>query len=130
MTTGNKNIVVKQLPSSSDLDRKLIFLQEVEIVMAQRRPCLVLNCSSLRELDDATLHLMLHCLEEALKRNGDVKLAAIPSCPEAAFAAAGLERLFDVHNTAAEAVASFHPALLRSAPPAALLAPLPAVEVA
>jgi anti-anti-sigma factor len=118
------------LSSTLDLEQKMVFLEEVEASMGQRRPRLVLDCSSLQELDDATMHLMLHCLEEALKRNGDVKLAALPPQTQGAFAAAGLERLFDVYDTAGEAVASFHQARAMSAPRVAALDPLQAAEAA
>jgi anti-anti-sigma regulatory factor len=128
MTTRRRNVTVKQLPSSCDLRQKLLFLEEFKASMAQRRPCLVLDCSSLCELDEPTMHLMLQCLEEALKRNGDVKLAGLPSPAEAAFAAAGLNRLFDRYDTAADAVASFHRVPVRKASPAAAVASLQALE--
>ncbi|HZZ37976.1 MAG TPA: STAS domain-containing protein [Acidobacteriaceae bacterium] len=118
MTTRKRNVTVKQIPSGSDLRRKETFLKEVEASLAHRRPCLVLDCSTLQELDQATIHLMLHCLEEALKRNGDVKLAALPAAAEAAFTAAGLGRLFELYATAAEAAASFHQAPVMSEPTA------------
>jgi anti-anti-sigma regulatory factor len=53
------------------------------------------------------IHLLLHCLEEAMKRNGDVKLAALP--PEGAefLRITGVTRLFDIYETTAEAVNSF-----------------------
>jgi anti-anti-sigma regulatory factor len=130
MTTGKRPITVKQLPTSPDLQQKYLFLEEVEASMARRRPCLVLDCSRLQELDEAAIHIMLHCLEEALKRNGDVRVAALPSTAEPAFAGAGLERLFDVYATTAEAVASFHRAPAKRTLPATAVAPLPAAQPA
>lgn len=90
MNIGKRPITVRHLPPGSDLRRKLLFVEEMESCLAQRRPCLVLDCSSLTTMDEAAVHLMLHCLEEALKRNGDVKLAALPACVEPAFREAGL----------------------------------------
>ena len=124
MTIGKRSVVVKQLPSSSDPHRQRQFLEEVQACMPQRRPCLVLDCSLLQELDAGAIHLMLHCLEEALKRNGDVRLAAIPPSANSAFAAARLERLFDLYPTAAEAAASFHQGPIASEPCAAAVAAL------
>jgi anti-anti-sigma factor len=120
MTTGKRNVVVKQLPSSLDGRQQQLFLEDVESSMALRRPSLVLDCSRLQELDADATHLILHCLEAALKRNGDVKLAALPARAQGVFAAAGLERLFDLYDTAAEAVASFSQARSRNAPRAAV----------
>src|SRR5579875_1222171 len=101
MHTGLRPISVKHLPAGSDLRRKLLFMEEVESCLTQRRPCLVLDCSSLDALDESAVHLMFHCLEEALKRNGDVKLAALPEDAQGAFRAAGLARLFEVYATVA-----------------------------
>ncbi|MFZ0632573.1 MAG: STAS domain-containing protein [Acidobacteriaceae bacterium] len=130
MTIGKRNIVVKQLPSSFDPCQNAHFLEEVESSLAQRRPSLVLDCSRLQELDETAIHLMLHCLEAALKRNGDVKLAGLPSAVEGAFSAAQLGRLFDVYGTTAEAVASFYLAPAASAAPAATVDSLQAVSIA
>ena len=35
---------------------------------------MVLDCSNVRQLDRAGIQVLLRCLEEAMKRNGDVKL--------------------------------------------------------
>ena len=72
------------------------------------------------------MHLMLHCLEEALRRNGDVRLAAMPAAGEPAFEAAGLGRLFDLYQTVAEAVASFRLVSATSEPSVAAIASLEA----
>ena len=130
MTTGKRSVVVKQLPCSSDLRHQRLFLEEVEACLDLRRPCLVLDCSALRELDEKAIHLMLHCLELALKRNGDVKLAAIPPSAAPALAASRLERLFDIHASTASAVASFHPTRFMGVSPAAAIAPLQTVKAA
>lgn len=130
MTTGKQNVTIKTMPSSSDVRTRQLFLEEVEAFLAQRRPRLVLDCSSLQCLDEAAIHLMLHCLEEALKRNGDVKVAALAPDAETAFAASGLNRLFSVYTSAAEAAASFHQVSTLSAPSAAAVSPLPAAQAA
>lgn len=124
MTSAKRSVLVKQLPSSSDLQCRLEFLREVEAALPQRRPCLVLDCSLLRDLDEPALHMMLHCLEAALKLNGDVKLAALPPSVENAFEIAGLERLFSAYDTVAKAVASFHRVPVMSEPSPAAVASL------
>lgn len=124
MTTGKRNVAVKQIPG--DPQKRHLFLDEVRGSMPQRRPCLVLDCSQLRKLDAGTMHLMLHCLEEALRRNGDVRLAALRPEAVPVFEAAGLGRLFDLYATAAEAVASFHQGIMASEPGAAAVAALEA----
>lgn len=51
---------------------------------------------------------MLGCLEEAMKRNGDVKLAVLPVQAAAELQRNGARRLFDVFETTEDAVNSFH----------------------
>jgi anti-anti-sigma regulatory factor len=72
------------------------------------RPFVVLECSNLVQLDKAGVHLLLCCLEEAMKRNGDVKLAGLHSSAETVLETFGAYRLFDIHDTTASAVSSFH----------------------
>lgn len=108
MTTGKRNVVVKKISPASNPQQQRLFFDEVMTSMALRRPCLVLDCSPLKRLDAGAIHVMLLCLEEALRRNGDVRLAALAPPVEAAFEAARLGRLFTHYQTTAEAVASFH----------------------
>lgn len=124
MTTGKRNVAVKQIPSDPQMQQ--LFLEEVRASMPQRRPCLVLDCSQLRKLDADTMHLMLHCLEEALRRNGDVRLGGLGREAVPVFEAAGLGRLFELYATAGEAVASFHQGILAGEPGTAAVAVLEA----
>lgn len=43
-----------------------------------------------------------------MKRNGDVKLAAVPPVGAGLLELTGVKRLFDIFDTTAEAVNSFH----------------------
>ena len=72
------------------------------------RPFVVLDCSIVGQLDKSGVHLLLCCLEEAMKRNGDVKLAGLHSSAETALHTFGAYRLFDIHDTTASAMSSFH----------------------
>jgi len=46
-------------------------------------------------------------LEEAIKRSGDVKLAAVSAGARSALKLVGVDRLFEIFDTNAEAVNSF-----------------------
>jgi anti-anti-sigma regulatory factor len=58
-------------------------------------------------MDKPAINLLLSFLEEAMKRNGDVKLAGVPQEAMAALELAGVDRLFEIFATNAEAVSSF-----------------------
>jgi anti-anti-sigma factor len=107
MTLRIRPVAVKQLPESLSSKRARLFFSELESCLNVDRPCLVLDCSKVRSLDSSAAHLLLCCLEEAMKRNGDVKLAGISSAAGAILELSGLDRLFEMYSTIAEAVSSF-----------------------
>lgn len=108
MTIRKRPVAVMQLPEQFTRKETRNFTREVERSMTLTRPYLVLDCSNLRHLDNSVVHLLLQCLEEAMKRNGDVKLAGVPLMESAILGPAGTNRLFEIFDTTAEAVSSFH----------------------
>jgi anti-anti-sigma factor len=101
-------VAVKQLPEKLNAKQGRHFFNEMEIWINVDRPRIVLDCSRVHQMDRSAIHLLLCCLEEAMKRNGDVKLAGVPQSAKASLAQTGLGRLFEVFDTSADAVQSFH----------------------
>ncbi len=84
------------------------FVRELAEAMAHTiRPSVVLDCTCVRQIDGSFLHLLLCCLEEAMKRNGDVRLAGIPAQAKLALETMGVHRLFRLFPTTEEAIESF-----------------------
>jgi anti-sigma B factor antagonist len=108
MTIRKRAVAVMQLPEIKSAKQRQTFLRDMQSCIDAERPFVVLDCSTVGQLDRSGVHLLLCCLEEAMKRNGDVKLAALDSSAETALHTFGAHRLFDVHDTSASAVASFH----------------------
>jgi anti-anti-sigma factor len=115
-------VTVKQLPEKLGVQQGRVFFREVESCLNCDRPRLVLDCSKLLRLDSAGIHVLLRCLEEAMKRNGDVKLAAIPSVAAAALELTGVNRLFEIFDNATDAVNSFQQVPMHGFQPALGLA--------
>lgn len=107
MTVAMRVVGVKQLPRKLSAKEGRRFLREVQSDINTDRPRLVLDCSNLRRLDKISLKLLLCCLEEAMKRNGDVKLAGLPAESVPILERTGVGRLFNIYETTAEAVDSF-----------------------
>jgi anti-anti-sigma regulatory factor len=105
---GMRPVNVRRLPDVLSVQQKVAFLHDIAGIMNTNRPRLVLDCSKLRECDLSTIHLLLHCLEEAMKRNGDVKLAAVPAHAAIRLVTTGVARLFETFDSTEEAVNSFH----------------------
>src|SRR5579863_4412916 len=107
MSLSTRAVSIKQLPEKLDVKRARIFFRELESCMNVERPCIVLDCCRLREMDKHALHLLLCSLEGAIKRNGDVRLAAVAPTAMLTLELAGLDRLFRIFATSDEAVESF-----------------------
>jgi anti-anti-sigma regulatory factor len=106
MTVRKRPVAVMQLPERFSRKEAQNFTREVERSMTVTRPYLVLDCSNVQHLDNSMVNMLLHCLEEAIKRNGDVKLAGVPVTDNSILGPAN--RLFEIFDTTAEAVNSFH----------------------
>jgi len=101
-------VSVKQLPEKLSIKQGRSFFREVEPHLQADRPRVVLDCSKVRQLDSAGIHVLLRVLEEAMKRNGDVKLASIPPAAAAILELTRVGRLFEAFDNTADAVNSFH----------------------
>ena len=74
----------------------------------ETQPRMVFDLAQVRELDTNGVQMLLLCLEEVMKRNGDLKLAAVPAGPAVMLEVTGVDRLFEIFESAADAVESFH----------------------
>jgi anti-sigma B factor antagonist len=84
------------------------FLGELQPLLENDRPSLVLDCSKVQQMDSAGVDMLLHCLEEAMKRDGDLKLAAVSPASAVLLELMRVDRLFEVFETADQAVRSFN----------------------
>jgi anti-sigma B factor antagonist len=105
---SGRPVVVKELPEKFSVEQGRAFLLEVGPSLKADRPRLVLDCSQVRQLDSAGIQVLLHCLEEAMKRNGDVKLASIPPAAAEILELTKVDSLFEAFDTTADAVNSFY----------------------
>ena len=110
-------VTVHEVPEGVTAASERHFLRDLQAYVETERPRLVLDCSRVQEMDNATVHLILSCLEEAMKRNGDVKLAGLRPEAKATLQFAGVNRLFEMYATTTEAIQSFRHRPASLAPP-------------
>jgi anti-sigma B factor antagonist len=96
-----------EVPEELNHIRAKSFLNELQPILEIDRPSVVLDCSRIRHLDSAGVEMLLHCLEEAMKRDGDLKLAGVSPASEVIMELMRVDRLFEVFETSEEAVRSF-----------------------
>lgn len=82
-------------------------LKELKPMLAGSRPRVVLDCSEIQHLDSAGVETLLCCMEEAMKRDGDVKLAGVAPSSAVILELMQVDHLFEMFNTSEEAVRSF-----------------------
>lgn len=119
MTTG-RPVMVQQLPAILDARGSHAFFEEIEPHLESDRPCVVLDFTEVRYLDSAGIELLLRCIEETMKRNGDVKLAAVSPEIAVIMEMTRVDRLFEIFSDCSDAVESFHRFSARALTPAVI----------
>lgn len=103
-----RGVMVIEVPPTVEAKQAKEFVRElangIERVI---RPRVVLDCARVRRVDSTFLHLLLCSLEETMKRNGDVRLSGLPDAARPALESLGMQRLFRLYPTAAQATESF-----------------------
>ena len=107
MTTG-KPVVVKALPEVLDGVHSEAVFREIAGLFERDRPRLVFDLSAVKYLDSGGVELLLCCMEQAMKRNGDLKLAAIPAPVAIILEMTRVDRLFEIYDNCSDAVESYH----------------------
>jgi anti-anti-sigma factor len=97
-----------QLPEQLHSEGVRAFLQDMGPLIQAHRPRIVFDCSQVRYMDSTGVEMMLHCLEEAMKCQGDLKLAALSTESEAILELMRVARVFEAFPTSEEAVRSFN----------------------
>ena len=103
----SRPVVVKRMPERLNLRAAKQFEREVQPFLASDRPQVVFDLSQVRHLDAAGVDMLLRCMTQAMKRDGDLKLAALS--PESAIILeiTRTARLFEIYETSTDAARSF-----------------------
>lgn len=101
-------VIVMQVPELLNAEEVRNFMQELGPLLESNRPRIVLDCSQIRSIDGAGVEMLLHCLEEVLKRDGDLKLAALSAEAEVFLELMRVARVFETFRASEEAVRSFN----------------------
>src|SRR6478609_7945262 len=106
LTSGH--VVVMQVPEELNVKEVHNFMQDLRPLLESNRPRVVLECSLVRSMESAGVEMLLRCLEEVLKRDGDLKLAALSPEAEVILELMRVARVFEAYPTSDEAVRSFN----------------------
>ena len=99
--------MVKRVPEKLNAAASERFLVELDPFLQSDRPQLVLDLSQVKHLDEAGIDMLFHCLNETMKRDGDVKLASLSPQAATALEMTHAARLFEIYEDSTDAVRSF-----------------------
>ncbi len=116
MSIRKRAVRVHQVPEQMTGRKERSFLRDLQRDAEAERPRFVLDCSMVENMDYATINLLLSCLEEVMKCNGDVRLASLSPAAILALQLAGVHRLFETYATTEGAVQSFQKRPISLAP--------------
>lgn len=105
-----------EVPENFDHSEGRTFLAELQPLLQSDRPRIVLDCSQVQHMDSAGIEMLLNCMGEAMKRDGDIKLANLSPVSAAILELMRVDRLFEVFNTVEEATRSFQAVTLPDVP--------------
>lgn len=83
------------------------FLRDVQPLLHSDQPQLVFDLSQVKQLDAGGLEVLLQCMRDVMKRDGDLKLASPSDHAAMVLELTRTDRLFEIYNTSSDAVRSF-----------------------
>ena len=100
-------VIVMELPETLNHAEGEKFVSEIQPLLEAHRPRVVLDCSQVQHMDSAGIETLLYCMQEAMKRDGDLKLAAVSPASATIMELMRVDRIFEVYETAEQAARSF-----------------------
>ncbi len=110
-------VVVMQVPEILNVKEVRNFMEELGPLLESNRPRIVLDCSQVRSMESTGVEMLLRCLEEVLKRDGDLKLATLSPEAEVILELMRVARVFETFQTCEDAVRSFNAIPSDAVPP-------------
>jgi anti-sigma B factor antagonist len=107
METSSRPVVVKRMPEKMNLKQARSFFKEVQPFLNSDRPQIVFDMSQVRQLDAAGVDILLQCMRQVVKRDGDLKLAALSRPAAVVLELTRTGRLFEIYESSSAAVKSF-----------------------
>lgn len=107
MESISRPVVVKRMPETMNLKQARIFLKEVEAFLNSDRPQLVFDMSRVRHIDAGGVDVLLQCMREVIKHDGDLKLASVSPQAAVVLELTRTGRLFEIYDNSTQAAKSF-----------------------
>ncbi|PYX65403.1 MAG: hypothetical protein DMG74_08850 [Acidobacteria bacterium] len=100
-------VLIQRLPARFNAGQVRAIMQELQPFLKADRPRVVFDLSQVEEMDAASVDMLLQCMSDASKRDGDVKLVSPSVRAMVILELTQLDRLFEIFESPEEASASF-----------------------
>ncbi|WP_187143024.1 STAS domain-containing protein [Terriglobus albidus] len=107
MSIRKRAVNILQLPGQISSSSHAEILRRLKLAVQSGHPRFVLDCSRIEVMGAEEIQFILSCLEEAMKHNGDVRLAAVTPEARAVLQNAGISRLFEIYGSTESAIHSY-----------------------
>jgi anti-anti-sigma factor len=104
---NSRAVVIKRMPERLNSRQARLFWQEIQPLISADRPQLVFDMSRVKSLDAWGVDVLLRCMSEVMRRDGDLKLAAVPPETAVILEMTRTDRFFEIYETPADAMHSF-----------------------
>ncbi len=120
-TMSETSVILVTLPERLIAGQAHKFCRRHQRLLKSRKSRVVFDFSKVRKLDTKGIGALLYCAEEVIKRNGDIKFAAVPAEIEVLLALTNMDTLFEIFETVGDAVESYSPPMPVSLSPSELV---------
>ncbi len=103
----SRPVIVKRIPERLNLKQARKFMAEVKPFLNSDRPQIVFDLSQVKHIDAAGVDMLLNCMSEAMRRDGDLKLASVSAQALTILELTRTDRLFEIYEHSTDAVRSF-----------------------
>src|SRR4051812_44848836 len=102
----SRPVVVKRVPEKLSQRGARQFFKDVQPFLVSDRPQLVFDMSLVRQLDAAGIECLLECLAQVMKRDRDLKLAALSPQAAVMLELTRTDRMFEIYADSTDAARS------------------------
>ncbi len=103
----SRPVIVKRMPVRVNLQVARNLFREIQPILRIDRPQVVFDLSQVRQMDAAGVDMLLQCMAQAMKRDGDVKLASVSPQAAVILELTRTDRLFEIYESSTDAARSF-----------------------
>ncbi|MGA7291940.1 MAG: STAS domain-containing protein [Terriglobales bacterium] len=102
-------VIVLEVPERLNQADAEAFLGELRPFLESDHPRIVLDCSQVRYVDSVGIELLFRCVQQAMKHDGDLRLAAVSPTSGVILELLRVDCGLQMFENMEDAVQSFHP---------------------